>query len=99
MVTKLVTKDALSLTKIEVLARTFPSLARQLGDHPTIGTIDRLRDVALRRANEGSGAVHAAEFILSLWDFRAFDLGRAWGAWDSQRRAAWKAWASDPWWP
>jgi hypothetical protein len=81
---------------LEDLAKTFPSLRAQLGDTPTM---DRLRDIALRRTNAGSGAAFAAQFILSLWDLSAFDVGRAWGVWDGQHRDAWKAWARDPWWP
>ena len=89
------TKDALPLA-IKDLAETVPSLRRLLADRPTV---TRLRDVSLHRTNAGSGAVYAAEFILSLWDLSALDIGRAWGVWDSEHRAAWKAWAANPWWP
>ena len=51
-----------------------------------------------------SGAREAVRFILSLWSEThewkcgRFRLRLAWGAWDSEHRAAWQAWATDPWW-
>lgn len=46
-----------------------------------------------------SGGAHAAAFVLHVWNhYRfAFDLGGAMDHWDGAHRAAWQAWAADPW--
>ena len=58
-----------------------------------------------RSRQPGSGARCAVAFVLYLWSGRHlwkaqhFDLREAWGCWDDAQRAAWQAWAADPWWP
>lgn len=50
------------------------------------------------------GAIHAARFVLSVWNPHPkrkcgkFDLHNALSCWDRQHRAAFLAWAQDPWW-
>lgn len=52
----------------------------------------------------GDGGLHAARFLLSLWNSLAFwQCGRfcvveAMAIWDEQHRAAFLAWAQEPWW-
>ncbi len=52
----------------------------------------------------GSGAHHAARFVLTVWnlgpwqEFDGFDFHEAFGKWDKKHRAAFLAWASAPWW-
>ncbi len=84
------------------LARSFPSLCAADGLAPW-------DPEALDRWACGpvpcSGALHAARFVLAVWNVHAewecggFDLVRAVGAWDTAHRAAFLAWASQPWWP
>ncbi len=51
-----------------------------------------------------SGTLGSIRFILYLWDGTRewksgrFWLRRSWGIWDSEHRAAWQAWATEPWW-
>ena len=55
----------------------------------------------------GGGARWAGIFVLSVWnadapgDFGlpAFDVHSALSVWDRAHRAAFLAWAADPWWP
>jgi hypothetical protein len=53
----------------------------------------------------GNGAREAAAFVLNLWDSRrawavgAFNVFHAIGAWDDKQRAAWQAWAANPFRP
>lgn len=56
-----------------------------------------------------SGSYHAVAFVLSVWsgensDFwrrrgYSFDVVRAFNSWDPNHRAAFLAWAQNPWWP
>ena len=51
-----------------------------------------------------SGAHHAARFILAVWNNDAegtcdrFDVIEALAIWDEEHRAAFLAWAKNPWW-
>lgn len=46
----------------------------------------------------GTGAQHAADFLLMVWFGRGkFDMASAWAHWDNEMKAAWKAWAREPW--
>jgi hypothetical protein len=53
----------------------------------------------------GHGARCAAQFILAVfntsrkWKCGRFDLMEAMGCWDAEHRAAFVAWAKEPWWP
>ncbi len=84
------------------LARSFPTLLTAPGLSPW--RPDELDRWACGPV-PGSGALHAARFVLAVWNFHAewdcgrFDAVRALGAWDADHRAAFVAWAARPWWP
>lgn len=50
-----------------------------------------------------SGELHAVRFVLSVWNCThawscgPFEVVRAMGVWDSGNRAAFQAWAEEPW--
>lgn len=51
-----------------------------------------------------AGSRHAAAFVLAVWapaPWRVgpFDAVEALKVWDERHRAAFTAWAKDPWWP
>lgn len=84
------------------LARSFPTLGPALGVAPW--SPEELEAWACGPI-PGSGALHAARFVLTVWNSHAawacgrFDALLALGAWDRQHRAAFLAWAAQPWWP
>lgn len=85
------------------LARSFPVL--QLCAAP-LNTWDAKRLARWGRGPAaGSGARHAVRFLLSVWNHHTrwaigrFDLHGALACWDAGNRAAFLAWAKDPWWP
>lgn len=83
-----------------LLAASFPTLR---------GVLERWDPQALDAFTcgpaPGSGAFHAARFVLSVFNAKAewqcgrFDLHRALWSWDAEHRAAFMAWARAPWWP
>lgn len=89
---------------LQELARTFPSLRDlqmfQPGDYFDGEVMD-----AFRAGQLCHGAQCAFRFIGSVWNPTAkrkcgrFDLHDAMGVWDDEHRAAFIAWANDPWWP
>jgi hypothetical protein len=91
------------LEKWIALAETFPSLR----ECPEVRTGELATISARAGTNEmegmyGAGKGHAARFVLSLFrgaSFPAFDVIAAMSRWDGEHRAAFVAWASDPWWP
>jgi len=84
--------------RMAALAESFPCLACVPGVRPW-------DPAALDAAasNLSSGGAHAARFVLEVhncyqrWRAGPFRLVDALGAWDAEHRAAWKAWAADPW--
>jgi hypothetical protein len=87
--------------KMAALARTFPGVAKASGV--------KLWDANLfdRWAAEtpvSPGELATARFLLAVWDpghpWRCgrFDLMEALKLWDDRHRAAFLAWAGDPWW-
>ena len=86
--------------RILALSASFPTLH---------GVLDRWDPEVLDRwacgPVPGSGAFHAARFVLSVfnadapWQCGPFELHRALCAWDAAHRAAFLAWARAPWWP
>lgn len=88
------------------LAHSFPTLRGFRGPW----NIDAFRHHA-RGLSHGGRA--AAAFVLSVWNpvenkkpgrgsphcGLRFDLQDALGVWDSEHRAAFVAWAREPWWP
>ena len=87
--------------QIRQLARTFPSLGKNApGIDPWIP--HELNRWAVGPAS--SGERHAARFVLAVWDNAAdwecgrFDIVEALTVWDEPHRAAFLAWAGDPWW-
>jgi hypothetical protein len=89
---------------IKELARTFPSLAElemfQPDAHFDGDEMDAFRSGVLCH-----GGKCAFQFIASVWNPTAkrkcgkFDLHDAMSVWDDEHRAAFVAWATDPWWP
>jgi hypothetical protein len=88
---------------IKELARTFPSIADLQMFAP-----DAHFDGAVMDKFRGGlchGGKCALQFIGSVWNpsekrkCGKFDLHEALGVWDEEHRAAFTAWASDPWWP
>ena len=87
---------------ITLLARSFPTLARQ-ADGLAPWDADEL-DRWTCGPVPGSGALHAARFVLAVWrdapwECGPFDVVSAMAAWDEHHRAAFLAWAAEPWWP
>lgn len=82
------------------LATSFPTLRGVLGEWDP----ERLDQWACGPV-PGSGAFHAARFVLSVWNSEAdwqsggFDLHRALIAWDRNHREAFISWVEAPWWP
>lgn len=86
------------------LGITFPTLVEELERVGRDGeTVQALVDYA-RSPRAGSGGLAAARFLLAIYNpvfgrrdpALAFDLGEAIGAWDAHHRAAFAAWAQDP---
>ncbi len=82
------------------LARGFPAMRGAPGIDPwRPGELDRW---AAGPASHGER--HAARFLLAVWDpSTAWEAGRfdameALRVWDPAHRAAYLAWADDPWW-
>ena len=83
-------------------ARTFASTKKASGVSLwSANTLDRwAAETALSH-----GERVTAQFLLAVWDpshsWRCgrFDLMEALGVWDETHRAAFVAWATDPWWP
>lgn len=74
------------------LAETFPTLKNADGLRPF--DADRLRRWG---ATQGSGAGHAVAFVAHVYNYaNPFELARAMGVWDAEHRAAFAAWAADP---
>lgn len=91
-----------STEAIVALAHTFPTLRPARGLEPW--DPEELERWACGPV-PGSGALHAARFVLAVWNSNApwacggFDAVRALAAWDGAHQAAFAAWAARPWWP
>lgn len=88
--------------KMTAFARTFPSMM----DAPGVPLWDA--DTLDRWAAEtplSHGERVTARFLLAVWDpgpswlCGRFDVMEALRIWDDEHRAAFVAWAEDPWWP
>jgi hypothetical protein len=83
------------------LARSFPALQNAPGARLTWnpGELDAWACSAI----PSSGAIHAARFVLSVfnvftrWQCGPFEVAKAVGVWDSGNLGAFQAWAKDPW--
>jgi len=88
--------------RMTALALSFPELARCLRDF-----VQPFEAMKLDKAigGQGHGCICAAKFVLSVWNPTTrwksgrFDIHDALGVWDDAHRAAFVAWAKDPWWP
>lgn len=88
-------------TRIQILAKRFPSLHAAPGMNPWDA-------VAIDDWAAGGGPSHGevctARFVLAVWEpnenWRSgrFDLMEALRVWDGPHRRAFLVWASDPWW-
>jgi hypothetical protein len=95
--------------RMAALAITFPTLVGAPGTQPfDAETLDAWAAGKVTGRGikmPGSGAKAAAQFILSVWNHQAeraagpFSAVHALGLWDAEHRAAFLAWASNPWWP
>jgi hypothetical protein len=90
--------------KIAMLARCFPVLQNKPWCDPF--NAHQLDAWASENKNRLShAALYAMQFLLWLWsserDWKLgkFNLRVAWAHWDSNQRAAWQLWASDPYFP
>lgn len=89
------------------LACTFPSLAMcpDIQDFAMKPGAWQQADLILSRIHTGmygAGKGHAATFVLGLFrrpEWPVFNVAEAMMRWDPKHRAAFQAWASDPWWP
>ena len=87
------------------LARTFPALRHADGITP----FDAKALDAWASGPRSHGEVCTAQFLLAVWGNTTlkecpwtcgpFDVMEALGVWDDAQRAAFLAWAQDPWWP
>ena len=88
--------------KMTALAGTFPTLATAAGVEPFE---QEELDKWAAAGNGGSGARHAARFLLHVfnsnveWESGPFVLSDAMACWDAHHRAAFVAWCKAPWWP
>jgi hypothetical protein len=87
--------------RIQQLALTFPALRRAAGVQPWQ---PHQLDVWACGPLPGEGALHAARFVLALWDNAGawccgrFDAIEALAAWDGPHRGAFLTWVARPWW-
>jgi hypothetical protein len=97
------TADYLSTeAKMTAFAQTFPSMEKASGVKLwDAHTLDRWAN-----SFTGShGELVTARFLLAVWDPEhtwscgRFELMEALRVWDERHRAAFLAWASNPWWP
>jgi len=93
--------------KFLALAGTFPSLAHcpDIREFATNPATWQNAEVILSRIHTGMygvGKGWSATFMLALFrrtEWPTFDAAQAMMKWDPAHRAAFLAWASDPWWP
>ena len=90
-----------SITKWQRWALLFPTLKAVCEYRPfQPGQLD-----AWAAHAPSDGAIHAARFLLALWNNQQswkcgkFDVIEAMAVWDAEHRAAFLAWAEEPWWP
>lgn len=90
--------------RMTALALSFPALEDVPGVSPWNATL-----FVNSIGHLSSGGLHAARFVLSVWNCNhewtdrdgwnpgPFSLVRALNCWDGDHRAAFQAWAADPW--
>ena len=89
--------------RIVELALTFPSLRRWALTEVRPWEANRF-DAWAAESALSHGEKVSARFVLAVWDPKAewrsgrFNLMEALRIWDPEHRAAYLAWASDPWW-
>lgn len=86
-----------------ILCATFPTIKRELRSPTSLANIGPVLADLKELTNEvhGVGKPGAARFLLSIWvgdRNMNIRLREAWHSWDEEHRAAWKAWAANPWW-
>ena len=84
-------------------AETFHTLVDKLGVRPW--DPQKLDEWAKASPAVTTGSLHAARFVLSVWDPNMdWECGKfyshhALAGWDEHHRAAFQAWVNKPWWP
>ncbi len=97
-----------STAYIKTLIESFPALRRKVGreflDSLQSQEFDS-KDFAARFAGASTSESQAAVFVRSVWggsgktELGEFRFVEALSCWDSENRAAFVAWCSDPQWP
>ncbi len=95
----------ISKEKLRRFLRSFPALEHAPGIEPF--DAEKLDAWAAGPCSHGERCT--AQFVLSVWGHTTakncpwacgpFDVMDALGVWDETHRAAFLAWARDPWWP
>ena len=83
------------IDRFQALALTFPSLATAVSQR-AIEPDFTPEDLEAWSGRAGSPGQLAAHFCLHVWDRRPVDLSRCLQVWDVQHRAAFAAWAAEP---
>lgn len=83
--------------RMTVLAELFPTLAR--GTWPRPFDVTTFLRWSTKTNLAGTAAGYAAEFVADVWygGGRRFDVVEAMRKWDDAHRAAFVAWARNPW--
>lgn len=88
--------------KMAAFARTFPCTAKAEGVKLwDANTFDRWAV----ESPTSHGELLTAQFLLAVWDSAntwrcgQFEFMQAMRVWDERHRAAFMAWATEPWWP
>jgi hypothetical protein len=91
----------MSYPKITNLVRQFPTLRNAEGVEPFEAT---KFEAWVRNHSPGGGAIHAARFVLGVfnsrarWKLGAFNVFDALDCWDAAHREAFLKWARNPYW-
>ena len=83
------------IQRFRTLALTFPSIARAV-QQDAVEPEFKPEDLEAWLPQASQPGQLAAYFCLHVWDRRPFDVSRSLQVWDAQHRAAFAAWAAEP---